>query len=95
MSLLRLLVTSRRTVARAYELVRDPRVPVRLKVLTAACALFILSPLNILGDIPLLGIFDDAALLLMLLSWFVRAGSRYGVEISKQTLIAERSSIAL
>ncbi|MDB5071420.1 MAG: hypothetical protein JWM87_2531 [Candidatus Eremiobacteraeota bacterium] len=95
MGLVRLLLTSRRTLARAFELVRDPRVPLRLKVLTAAGALFILSPLNILGDIPLLGILDDAALLALLLTWFVRAGSRYGLEISKQTLIAARSSIAL
>ena len=73
---------------------RDARVPVRLKLLTAAGALFILSPLNILGDIPLLGILDDAALVALLLAWFVRAASRYGVEISKQTLIASRSSIA-
>ncbi len=95
MGFIRLLVTSRRTLGRALALLRDPRVPLRLKLLTAAGALFILSPLNILGDIPLLGILDDAALLAMLLAWFVRAGSRYGVEISKQTLIASRSSIAL
>jgi uncharacterized membrane protein YkvA (DUF1232 family) len=95
MGLLRLLVTSRRMIARANALVRDPRVPLRLKLLALAGALFILSPLNILGDIPLLGLLDDAALLALLLSWFVRAGSRYGVEISKQTLIAARSSIAL
>lgn len=81
-------------MSRAFDLVRDPRVPLRLKVLTAAAALFILSPLNILGDIPLLGILDDAALLALVLTWFVRAGSRYGAEISKQTLIAARSSIS-
>jgi len=95
MGFIRLLVTSRRTLARAASLLRDPRVPLRLKLLALAGALFILSPLNILGDIPLLGIIDDAALLALLLSWFVRAASRYGVEISRQTLIAARSSIAL
>ncbi len=95
MGLFKLLLTSRRTLARAYELGRDSRVPTRLKLLALFGILFILSPLNILGDIPLLGIVDDAALLVLLLNWFVRAASPYGVEISNQTLMASRSSIAL
>ena len=95
MGLLRLLLTSRRTLVRAFALVRDPRVPLRLKLLALAGALFILSPLNLLGDIPLLGLFDDAALLALLASWFVRVAGPYGVEISSETLIASRSSIAL
>jgi uncharacterized membrane protein YkvA (DUF1232 family) len=94
MGFLRLLLTSRRTLARAYALARDARVPMRLKILALVGAAFILSPLNILGDIPLLGIVDDAALLALLLSWFVRVASPYGVEMSKHTLIAERPSIA-
>jgi uncharacterized membrane protein YkvA (DUF1232 family) len=95
MGLLRLLLASRRTLARAYALARDSRVPLRLKLLALAGALFILSPLNLLGDIPLLGFFDDAALLALLASWFVRVAGPYGVEISRETLIASRSSIAL
>jgi uncharacterized membrane protein YkvA (DUF1232 family) len=94
MGLFRLFLTSRRSAIRAYALVRDPRVPLRLKVIAVAALLFILSPLNILGDIPLLGIVDDVALIALLLSWFVRVASPYGVEISRQTLIASRSSIA-
>jgi uncharacterized membrane protein YkvA (DUF1232 family) len=95
MGLIRLLLTSRRTLVRAYALVRDPRVPRRLKLLALAGALFILSPLNILGDIPLLGIIDDAALLALLAGWFVRAASPYGLDTVRQTLMATRSSIAL
>ena len=95
MGLLKLLLTSRRTAVRAYALVRDVRVPLRLKLIALAALVFILSPLNILGDIPLLGIADDAVLIALLLSWFVRVASPYGVEISKQTLMATRSSIAL
>jgi uncharacterized membrane protein YkvA (DUF1232 family) len=75
MGLLRLLLTSRRTLTRAYALARDARVPMRLKMLALFGAVFILSPLNILGDIPLLGIIDDAALLALLLNWFVRAAT--------------------
>ena len=95
MGLVRLLLTSRRTLARALVLVRDVRVPLRLKLLALAGVLFILSPLNILGDIPFLGLFDDAALLAMLAGWFVRNAGPYAVEISRETLIAPRSSIAL
>ena len=95
MGLLRFFLTSRRTLARAIALVRDQRVPLRLKLLALAGALFIVSPLNLLGDIPLLGFFDDAALLAFLASWFVRTAGPYGVEISKETLMASRSSIAL
>jgi uncharacterized membrane protein YkvA (DUF1232 family) len=49
----------------------------RLKLTALALALFILSPLNILGDIPLLGIVDDVALLALLINWFVRAAERH------------------
>jgi uncharacterized membrane protein YkvA (DUF1232 family) len=62
MGLIRLLLTSRRTLSRAWRLARDERVPMRLKVMAAIGVLLILSPLNLLGDIPLLGFFDDAVL---------------------------------
>ena len=94
MALLRLLLTSRRTLARAYAFARDARVPRRLKFLTLVGAVFILSPLNILGDIPLLGILDDAALLALLLAWFVRAAAPWTAEPAAQTAIAERSFYA-
>ncbi len=90
MGLLKLLLTSRRTAVRAYALIRDARVPMRLKLSALAALLFILSPLNILGDIPLLGIADDAVLIGLLMGWFVRVASPYGVETSKQTLMATR-----
>ncbi len=79
MGLLRLVLTSRRTLARAYALARDARVPMRLKVLALIGVAFILSPLHILGDIPLIGILDDAALLALLLGWFVRVGTPYAL----------------
>jgi uncharacterized membrane protein YkvA (DUF1232 family) len=90
MGLFRLLLTSRRTARRAYALVRDVRVPLRLKLLALAGALFILSPLNILGDIPILGIFDDAALLAFLLGWFVRAADRHAAAAALTELGSRR-----
>ena len=66
-------------------LARDARVPRRLKVLLGLGVLLILSPINLLGDLPLLGFFDDAALIGFLLSWFVRTAGPYGVDDIVQT----------
>lgn len=50
---------------------RDERVPGGLKAITAVLALLIISPLDIFGDIPVLGLFDDAVLLTLLCMFFV------------------------
>jgi uncharacterized membrane protein YkvA (DUF1232 family) len=62
---------------RAFLLMRDPGVPLHLKLIAGALALVIISPLNILGDLPLLGLVDDVALLALLAGWFVKAASRH------------------
>jgi uncharacterized membrane protein YkvA (DUF1232 family) len=56
---------------------RSRRVPLHLKLIAAALALVILSPLNILGDIPIIGMVDDVALLGVLAGWFVAAAARH------------------
>ncbi|HEV2879579.1 MAG TPA: YkvA family protein [Candidatus Eremiobacteraceae bacterium] len=62
----------RRNAVRVARLFLDKRVPGALKVMTALGALFVISPLDPLSDIPVLGVVDDA-LLLMLVAWlFVR-----------------------
>lgn len=63
---------ARHELPRLLPLLRDARVPLRAKVIAGLAAAFIISPLNILGDIPLLGFFDDAALLLFVVHQFVR-----------------------
>ena len=75
--LVRLFVTSRKAFARVPSLVSDARVPMRLKIVALAVALLFISPLNILGDIPLFGLVDDVALLGLLAGWFVRSADRY------------------
>jgi uncharacterized membrane protein YkvA (DUF1232 family) len=90
MLLFRFLLTSRQNVGRALTLLWHPQVPLRLRILLLAGAVFILSPLNILGDIPLLGILDDVALLSFLLGWFVRSAGPYGDDTSRQTLMVSR-----
>jgi len=72
-----MFVSSRETIARVPSLLFDARVPMRLKVIALVVALLIVSPLNIFGDIPLLGIADDVALFGLLLNWFVRSAGRY------------------
>lgn len=50
---------------------RDQRVPTGLKAVTGILALLIISPLDVFGDIPVLGLFDDAVLLTLLCMLFV------------------------
>jgi uncharacterized membrane protein YkvA (DUF1232 family) len=66
-----------RSFGDAFRMMRSPRVPLHLKIIAGVLALLIISPLNILGDIPLLGLFDDVALLGILAGWFVSAAARH------------------
>ncbi len=66
-----------RSFGAAFRLMRSHRVPLHLKLIAAALALLIISPLNILGDIPIIGMVDDVALLGMLAGWFVAAAARH------------------
>ena len=76
MNVFKTISTARRELPRVLPLLRDARIPLRMKIAAGLAALFIISPLNILGDIPLLGFLDDAALLLFLAHWFVGYGER-------------------
>lgn len=76
MYLLRLAYFLRTAFQRGAALFLNPHVSTKRKVLALIAALFVLSPLNILGDIPFLGIFDDVVLLGFVLNWFVNASER-------------------
>ena len=57
----------------SWRLVRDPRTPMRHKVLLAAAVALILSPINWIPNfIPVLGQMEDLALLLLALNIFLR-----------------------
>jgi uncharacterized membrane protein YkvA (DUF1232 family) len=75
MGLLMLFARSPRLIMQAYRLLRHPAVPLRVKLLAAAGAMLILSPIDLFGDIPVLGLFSDSVLLALLLAWFVRTGT--------------------
>jgi uncharacterized membrane protein YkvA (DUF1232 family) len=76
------LLRAWRSFGSALRLMRHPGVPLYLKLFTGAAALLIISPLNILGDIPLLGLFDDVALLALLAGWFTGVASRYAAAVT-------------
>jgi uncharacterized membrane protein YkvA (DUF1232 family) len=71
-----------RSFRSAFRLARHPDVPLYLKLVALAGALLIISPLNILGDIPFLGLFDDVALLSLLAGWFVGVAARYAAQVT-------------
>lgn len=61
---------------RVLPLMRDERVPLGLKIGAAVMGLLIISPLDIFGDIPILGLLDDAVLLALLGAVFVLLATR-------------------
>jgi uncharacterized membrane protein YkvA (DUF1232 family) len=77
MKLMRLLLAAKRAIFQSVPLVRDARVPLSLKLIAAAIALLVISPIDVFGDIPVLGALDDAALLTLLCMWFVSQASKH------------------
>ena len=74
---MRLLIAAKTSVLRTIPLMRDARVPMALKGVTVALGLLIVSPIDLFGDIPVLGALDDVALLSLLCYLFVRFASRH------------------
>jgi len=71
-----MLAATRRAVPRILPLFRDARVPLWLKIAAVVSALLIISPLDVFGDIPIIGLLDDAALLAVLANLFVMFADR-------------------
>ncbi|MBC5806133.1 MAG: hypothetical protein DLM53_09175 [Candidatus Eremiobacter antarcticus] len=69
---MRLLWAVRSFALRLGRLFLDSRVSPGLKLGAALAALLIVSPINVLGDIPVLGMLDDAAMLGLLGMVFMR-----------------------
>jgi uncharacterized membrane protein YkvA (DUF1232 family) len=77
MRLLRLLFAAKTAIFRTVPLLRDERVPLSLKLIAATIGLLVISPVDLFGDVPVLGALDDAALLTLLCMWFVSRAARY------------------
>jgi uncharacterized membrane protein YkvA (DUF1232 family) len=58
-------------IPRLLPLMRDARVPLWSKVVAGLLAALVLSPIDLLSDVPVLGVIDDATLLLFILHVFV------------------------
>jgi uncharacterized membrane protein YkvA (DUF1232 family) len=59
------------------ELLRDPRVPLRSKVVIAGAAAYIVSPIDLIPDIiPVIGRMDDAAVLVLAFDFFLESVPR-------------------
>ena len=77
MRVLRLLFAAKTAIFRTVPLLRDTRVPAMLKIVSAVIALAIVSPIDVFGDVPVLGALDDAALLTLLCMWFVSQAAKH------------------
>ena len=77
MRLLRLLWAAKTAVFQTVPLMRDVRVPLSLKLVAAAIGLLVISPVDLFGDIPVLGALDDVGLLTLLCMWFVSQASKH------------------
>jgi len=77
MKLFRTLVRAKTSLLRVVPMLQDARVPGHLKWGAGALALLIVSPLDLFGDIPVLGLLDDAALLSILAVAFVALATKH------------------
>ena len=55
-----------------YFALRDPRTPRSTRAAIVAAFAYVLSPIDLVPDVPLVGWADDAAVLGLLLPWLVR-----------------------
>ncbi|HTV74826.1 MAG TPA: hypothetical protein VME66_14105 [Candidatus Acidoferrales bacterium] len=75
MNVLRIISIARSSLPRVIPLMRNRRVPTWLKGATIVAGLLVVSPLDIFGDIPILGLLDDFTLLALLTTLFVNIAS--------------------
>jgi len=69
---LRTLAAAARELPRVIPLMRNPAVPGGAKIAALVAACLIVSPLDIFGDIPILGQIDDVVLLGYVVHLFVK-----------------------
>jgi uncharacterized membrane protein YkvA (DUF1232 family) len=75
-TILRVLYAAKRELPRVLPLMRDTRVPLWAKIAASVAAVLIISPIDLLGDIPIIGLIDDVALLMLVIHVFVGFAER-------------------
>jgi uncharacterized membrane protein YkvA (DUF1232 family) len=86
--LVRRLPHLRHFVQLLWRLVRDRRVPMYLKGMLGVSILYVLSPFDLIPESVLLmfGLFDDIAILMMGINWFLRLAPQEAVEAHLRTM---------
>ena len=92
---LRLLLAAKTAIVRTFPLMRDARVPLFLKAVAGAIALLVISPIDVFGDIPILGMLDDVALLSLLCMWFVHQAGKHVEPVPVPVTVRARPGSAL
>ena len=60
-----------------YQLMADPRVPMKFKLLIPAALIYLISPIDLIRDfIPIVGHFDDILIILLALTFFIGRASK-------------------
>ena len=75
--IVRFIATTKRALPHVLPLLRHPRGPFWMKAAAVALGLLIVSPLDLFGDIPVLGLLDDAVLLALLVVAFVGVAGKF------------------
>lgn len=71
-NLARLWIRFKKDIALAFALLRDPRAPLSSKLVIGAAVLYVLSPFDLIPDIPLIGWLDDGLIAYLLLQLATR-----------------------
>ena len=75
-------------VSLVWHMVRDPRVPLYIKIIPALATVYLVMPVDLIpGFLPIIGQLDDLAILTLALQAFVRLAPDAVVEEYRQKLL--------
>ncbi len=77
---IRLVTKAPSLIRLSYRLLRDPRVPILPKALTVAAIVFVLSPIDVPGWIPVIGQAGDILVIVNVLDFFITSAPRHIVQ---------------
>ena len=89
------MLAAKTAIVRTFPLMRDTRVPLVLKGIAGFIALLVISPIDVFGDVPILGMLDDVALLTLLCMWFVHQAGKHVEPVSVPVTMRPRPGSAV
>jgi uncharacterized membrane protein YkvA (DUF1232 family) len=77
-----------------FRLMVDRRVPLRLKAIPAAAVTYVLSPIDLAPEIliPIIGVADDAAILLLAVHLFLSRAPKEVVEAHARAIVEKEAT---